>query len=175
MVFRIHATLTVISRKYFLSSLGHDGLNKLLAGYEDKTIFAVCTFAYCAGPDSDVILFQGRTEGKLVPARGPPNFGWDPCFEYQGKTYAEMDKDEKVSLPGYALRMATFRSITCRKHFRPLLCPNHRFADLTTEQDLPSRKGPHQTEGVACWWRARDIVDSSLMYTSMYRLVEIMK
>ena len=23
--------------------------------------------------------------------------GWDPCFEYEGKTYAEMHKDEKVS------------------------------------------------------------------------------
>lgn len=22
--------------------------------------------------------------------------GWDPCFEYDGQTYAEMDKDEKV-------------------------------------------------------------------------------
>lgn len=22
--------------------------------------------------------------------------GWDPCFEYEGQTYAEMDKDEKV-------------------------------------------------------------------------------
>lgn len=24
--------------------------------------------------------------------------GWDPVFEYEGKTYAEMDKEEKVSL-----------------------------------------------------------------------------
>jgi Ham1 family len=23
--------------------------------------------------------------------------GWDPIFEYEGKTYAEMDKAEKVS------------------------------------------------------------------------------
>lgn len=23
--------------------------------------------------------------------------GWDPCFEYEGQTYAEMDKEEKVS------------------------------------------------------------------------------
>ena len=22
--------------------------------------------------------------------------GWDPIFEYEGKTYAEMDKEEKV-------------------------------------------------------------------------------
>jgi len=25
--------------------------------------------------------------------------GWDPIFEFQGKTYAEMDKEDKVSEP----------------------------------------------------------------------------
>lgn len=61
--------------KYFLMSLGHEGLNNLLAAYEDKTVTSVCTFAYCAGPGQQPILFQGRTDGKLVPARGPSNFG----------------------------------------------------------------------------------------------------
>lgn len=31
--------------------------------------------------------------------------GWDPIFEYEGKTYAEMEKEEKVSrnrVPGEA-------------------------------------------------------------------------
>lgn len=32
--------------------------------------------------------------------RCPHNVGWDPVFEYEGKTYAEMDKDEKVSGTG---------------------------------------------------------------------------
>lgn len=63
------------SRKYFLTALGHEGLNNMLAAYEDKTAFAVCTFGYCAGPGQEPILFQGRTKGKVVPARGPPNFG----------------------------------------------------------------------------------------------------
>ncbi|KAK6379858.1 nucleoside triphosphate pyrophosphohydrolase ham1 [Exophiala oligosperma] len=91
--------------KYFLTALGHEGLNNMLAAYEDKTAFAVCTFGYCAGPGQEPILFQGRTKGKVVPARGPPNFGWDPVFEYEGKTYAEMDKAEKnlISHRGKAL------------------------------------------------------------------------
>lgn len=85
---------------------------------------AVCTFAFSAGPGEEPILFQGRTPGKIVPPRGPPNFGmlllflilvacsciaetgwlktyhfqgWDPIFEYDGQTYAEMDKAAKVS------------------------------------------------------------------------------
>lgn len=64
--------------------------------YADKSAFAVCTFAFCAGPGQEPILFQGRTLGKIVPARGPPDFGWDPIFEYEGQTYAEMEKNAKV-------------------------------------------------------------------------------
>ncbi|KAK5993147.1 Inosine triphosphate pyrophosphatase [Cladobotryum mycophilum] len=33
--------------------------------------------------------------GKIVPARGPSNFGWDPVFEFEGKTFAEMKPEEK--------------------------------------------------------------------------------
>lgn len=34
----------------------------MLAGFEDKSAYALCTFAYSAGPDSEPILFEGRTE-----------------------------------------------------------------------------------------------------------------
>ncbi|MCJ1230648.1 nucleoside triphosphate pyrophosphohydrolase ham1 [Toensbergia leucococca] len=81
--------------KWFLQALGHEGLNNLLLAYEDKSAEAVCTFTYCEGPGNEPVTFQGRTVGKIVPARGPTDFGWDPIFEYQGKTYAEMDKSEK--------------------------------------------------------------------------------
>ncbi|PWY64996.1 nucleoside triphosphatase [Aspergillus heteromorphus CBS 117.55] len=81
--------------KSFLDALGHEGLNKLLDSFETRKADAVCTFAFCSGPGSDPVLFQGRTEGVIVRPRGPANFGWDPIFEYHGKTYAEMDKKEK--------------------------------------------------------------------------------
>ncbi|PVH85402.1 inosine triphosphate pyrophosphatase-like protein [Cadophora sp. DSE1049] len=81
--------------KWFLEALGHQGLNDMLVAFPDKSAQAVCTFAYCKGPGHEPIIFQGRTDGKIVPARGPTNFGWDPIFEYEGKTYAEMDKVEK--------------------------------------------------------------------------------
>ena len=70
---------------------------KLLAGWEDKSAYALCTFAYCAGPDSEPILFQGRTDGIIVEPRGRTDFGWDPIFQPDGftTTYAEMDKEEK--------------------------------------------------------------------------------
>ncbi|ROW15436.1 hypothetical protein VPNG_02320 [Cytospora leucostoma] len=91
--------------KWFLNDLGHEGLNNLLAAYEDKSARAVCTFGFSQGPGHEPILFQGITEGKIVPARGPTNFGWDPIFEYDGQTYAEMDKSakNKISHRGRAL------------------------------------------------------------------------
>lgn len=44
-----------------MESVGHDGLNNLLAAYADKTAEAVCTFAYSEGPGFEPIIFQGRT------------------------------------------------------------------------------------------------------------------
>lgn len=38
----------------------------MLAGFEDKTAEAVCTFAYSPGEDGEVKLFQGRTQGTIV-------------------------------------------------------------------------------------------------------------
>ncbi|KOS41360.1 hypothetical protein ACN38_g7777 [Penicillium nordicum] len=47
--------------KWFYSALGDDGLCKLLAGFDDKTATAACTFAFSAGPGSEPLLVQGRT------------------------------------------------------------------------------------------------------------------
>lgn len=86
--------------KWFLEKLGHDGLNRMLAGFEDKSAYAQCIFAYSPGPDAEPITFVGRTEGKIVPARGPADFGWDPVFlpDDFDTTYAEMDKDVKNTI-----------------------------------------------------------------------------
>lgn len=35
--------------KWFLEKMGHDGLNAMLAGFEDKSAYAQCTFAYTPG------------------------------------------------------------------------------------------------------------------------------
>lgn len=56
-------------------SLGPLELHKMLSGFDDKSAQAVCTFGYCAGPGHEPITFQGRTDGKLVPSRGPTVFG----------------------------------------------------------------------------------------------------
>jgi inosine triphosphate pyrophosphatase len=61
--------------KWFLDKTGHVGLNNLLAAYPDKSAYAQCIFAFSAGPGATPVLFTGRTHGKIVPARGPTDFG----------------------------------------------------------------------------------------------------
>merc|ERR1712216_873356 len=86
--------------KWFLDKLGHDGLNKMLVGFEDNSAYALCTFAFCQGKGEKPLVFSGRTEGRIVPPRGPLDFGWDPVFEPEGfdQTYAEMPKETKNSI-----------------------------------------------------------------------------
>lgn len=72
----------------------------MLAGFEDKTAYAMCTFAYCGSVGEEPMVFEGKTQGKIVEARakeGGAGFGWDPIFEPDGfkLTYAEMDADTK--------------------------------------------------------------------------------
>ncbi|KAL0669375.1 hypothetical protein Bca4012_032079 [Brassica carinata] len=94
--------------KWFLEKLGHEGLNNLLMAYEDKSAYALCAFSFSHGPGAEPLTFLGKTPGKIVPARGPTDFGWDPVFQPDGydqtyvrlcsitqKTYAEMAKEEK--------------------------------------------------------------------------------
>ena len=98
--------------KWFLDKLGHEGLNNLLAAYPDKSAYAQCVFAYAEGPEASPVAFVGRTEGRIVPARGPTDFGWDPVFEPEGgaETYAEMDKAAKNKISHRYRALDKFRA-----------------------------------------------------------------
>lgn len=87
--------------KWFLQKLKPEGLHQLLAGFEDKSAYALCTFALSTGdPSQPVLLFRGQTSGQIVMPRGSRDFGWDPCFQPDGyeQTYAEMPKSEKNTI-----------------------------------------------------------------------------
>lgn len=99
--------------KWFLESMGHDGLNQLLSGFEDKTGYARTIVAFCLDPAHEPIVFDGRTTGKIVPPRGTLDFGWDPIFEPdegQGLTYAEMSKTAKDSISHRSRAFAKLRA-----------------------------------------------------------------
>jgi inosine triphosphate pyrophosphatase len=97
--------------KWFLDKLGHDGLNRMLVGFEDKSAYAQCIFAFSEGVGQPVQLFVGRCDGHIVPPRGPKNFGWDPVFQPDGsaQTFAEMDKSEKNKISHRSRALAKLR------------------------------------------------------------------
>ncbi|MFC7075198.1 RdgB/HAM1 family non-canonical purine NTP pyrophosphatase [Haloarcula halophila] len=78
-----------------------------------KTVLAYCdgdplsTDRVHEGGDDEppVALFEGRVDGTIVAPRGDGGFGFDPIFEHDGATFAEMSTDEKnaVSHRGRAL------------------------------------------------------------------------
>ena len=50
-------------------------------------------------------------QGTIVPARGPPDFGWDPIFQPQGfqLTYAEMESTVKNTISHRYKALAALR------------------------------------------------------------------
>ncbi len=82
--------------KWFLDTLGNDGLCKLIDQYETRDAYAEVMFAVC---DADgVHVFSGDCKGAIANTpRGEAGFGWDSIFIPSGhtKTWAEMTDQEK--------------------------------------------------------------------------------
>lgn len=97
--------------KWFLEAVGHEGLNSMLSGFKDKSATAYCTLCFFdRSRMPEPVIMEGSTRGRVVPPRGPKEFGWDPVFEPEhasGLTYAEMAKEAKnaISHRGKAVRL----------------------------------------------------------------------
>ena len=59
------------SRKWFLDKCGREGLYKLLAGYPDKSAYALCTFAYYDPEKKRVEVFEGRCNVRISESLSP--------------------------------------------------------------------------------------------------------
>ena len=55
-----------------------------------------------------VKLFEGVVPGTIVAPRGDGGFGFDPIFEYNGTTFAEMDTEEKNAISHRGRALAKF-------------------------------------------------------------------
>ena len=83
--------------KWFLDSIGNEGLTKLLAGYKDRSAVAETCFALC--DESGVHLFKGTRHGSIVDSpKGETDFGWNPIFVPDGAkiTWAEMNLEQQA-------------------------------------------------------------------------------
>ncbi|AUV83217.1 non-canonical purine NTP pyrophosphatase [Salinigranum rubrum] len=122
---------------YVEETVGIERVYELAATEEDRRAAFRCTLAYCdgegfdaspdpvdrddrtvaaaTGPDGDegdvglpVKLFEGIVRGRIVEPRGEGGFGYDPIFEHNGKTMAEMSTDEKNGISHRGRALAKF-------------------------------------------------------------------
>jgi XTP/dITP diphosphohydrolase len=120
---------------YVEETVGVDRVRSLVADEDEHRAAFRCVLAYCDGDAFDaspdpidreertaaaaagsggeeaaatglpVKLFEGVVRGRIVDPRGDGGFGYDPIFEHNGATLAEMSTEEKnaVSHRGRAL------------------------------------------------------------------------
>jgi len=92
--------------KWFLETVGNEGLLKMFAGVENRRAVAKTAVGFFDGSKAHV--FVGKIEGTISKTiRGSSGFGWDPIFIPDGfdKSFAEMTSEEKnvVSMRRHAL------------------------------------------------------------------------
>ncbi|PWR75660.1 RdgB/HAM1 family non-canonical purine NTP pyrophosphatase [Methanospirillum stamsii] len=98
---------------YVQNTIGNSGVLTLLAGYANRSAYFETGIAY---HDEDCQkTFSGRINGKIVLPRGCSGFGYDPIFEVDGKTLAEMSEAEKNRISHRAIGFHALRNWLCEK------------------------------------------------------------
>jgi XTP/dITP diphosphohydrolase len=95
---------------YAYRTLGVKGILKLLENVDERRAHFACAVAYCEGDHT--ICFEGAVKGSVdLEPRGQQGFGFDPIFipdQGNGRTFAEMDIDEKNRFSHRALAFSEF-------------------------------------------------------------------
>jgi non-canonical purine NTP pyrophosphatase (RdgB/HAM1 family) len=85
--------------KWFETTVGCEGMLKMLQSFGDRRAKAICCLAIHDGKNIQVV--RGEVEGIIAnEIRGSNGFGWDVLFIPEGyeKTYAEMSSEEKNTI-----------------------------------------------------------------------------
>ena len=78
---------------YVFKTIGNEGILKIMNGVEDRRAYFLAVIAFWDG--EKVLTFKGRVDGRIATEmRGDKGFGFDPIFEYNGKTFAEMGEEK---------------------------------------------------------------------------------
>ena len=92
---------------YVLDTLGYPGILRLLDGVEERGASFETAIAYADG--KGIRIFRGLVEGVITRSpRGSGGFGYDPIFEVEGRTMAEMPIDEKNRISHRARALSAF-------------------------------------------------------------------
>ena len=95
--------------KWLMSSVGNEGLLRMLGSDDDRSARAVCVVAL-AEADGTVRTFRGEVQGEVSrEPRGEGGFGYDPVFVPDGSslTYAEMGEGKSAD----SHRARAFRAV----------------------------------------------------------------
>jgi XTP/dITP diphosphohydrolase len=93
---------------YVLDTIGYQGILRLLDGVNDRSACFETAIAYA--DEEGIRMFRGRIDGIITPSpRGREGFGYDPIFEVEGKTLAEISLEEKSRISHRARALGAFR------------------------------------------------------------------
>lgn len=81
--------------KWFMKTIGNDGLAEIVSSFENNKAEAKTIIGY-SNSEGKISFFEGSIKGSIVSPRGT-GFGWDPIFLPDGytKTFGEMTAEEK--------------------------------------------------------------------------------
>jgi XTP/dITP diphosphohydrolase len=92
---------------YVQRTIGNCGILRLMEEEPDKRAFFETAVAFAEGQGIEV--FRGRIHGLVVPPRGGGGFGYDPIFEWEGRTLAELTIQEKSLVSHRARALALLK------------------------------------------------------------------
>lgn len=95
--------------KWFLKTIGNDGLVKMAESFENSKARASVLIGL-GMEDGQIEFFEGSIDGEIVRPRGENGFGWDQIFKPTGweKTFGEMTLDEKNNI---SMRKIAFQKL----------------------------------------------------------------
>ncbi len=100
---------------YVLHTIGNTGILKIMEEMENRNAHFTTAIAFA---DSEGIrVFSGTINGRIVKIpRGREGFGYDPIFEVDGRTLAEIPIGEKNKISHRALALTAFRDWFIREY-----------------------------------------------------------
>ena len=92
---------------YVLDTIGNRGILRLLEGVEERRASFETAISYADG--DGIRIFRGRIDGVItLSPRGREGFGYDPIFEVDGRTLAELSLEEKSRISHRARALQAF-------------------------------------------------------------------